>query len=329
MAVSRLTSDAPIATPRLRLLPARRRFGRRVTEGPGPIVPANSIAGNALMIVVAIMSFLACITVGAVTLVRDAAYDWQQDVLREVTIQVLPTDGTDLDAETAQAVAIAGEAPGIGTVTALSASENAALLEPWLGSGLDLSELPVPRLIVVTVADPGAVDLDALAGRLEAEVTGASLDDHRVWTGRLQAMAGATVLIGLAVLALVFTAMVLSVVFATRGAMAGNQDIVSVLHFIGAEDGFVASEFQRHFLVLGLKGGLIGAGAAIVVFIMLAVVMATFGDSATADQLSTLFGSFSVGPIGYFGALGVAFAIAILTAVTSRLTVFRYLGAVT
>jgi cell division transport system permease protein len=42
--------------------------------------------------------------------------------------------------------------------------------------------------------------------------------------------------------------------------------------------------------------------------------------------VSALFGRFAVGPIGYFGALGIAFLIAVMTAVTSRLTVYRYLA---
>ena len=82
-------------------------------------------------------------------------------------------------------------------------------------------------------------------------------------------MANATVVVGLAILALVFVATVLSVVFATRGAMASNRDVVSVLHFVGAEDGFIAREFQRHFLLLGLRGGLAGAAAAAILFALL------------------------------------------------------------
>ena len=95
--------------------------------------------------------------------------------------------------------------------------------------------------------------------RLKDEVKGAILDDHRAWAARLQSMASATVFGGIAILALVFVATVLSVVFATRGTMASNAVVVSVLHICGAEDGFIAREFQRHFLLLGLRGGLIGA----------------------------------------------------------------------
>jgi cell division transport system permease protein len=291
-------TDTPIRTPGIRLLPGRRS---RRQAGPGPIVPASSIAGNAMMIVVAIMSFLACVTVGAVTLVLDAAHNWQSDIAREVTIQIVPRGDLDVDAAAAQAIAIAEATPGVAAVRALDDADNAALLEPWLGLGIDVAELPIPRLIVVSIGDPALVDLDKLAADL-AGVQGASLDDNRRWTDRLQSMANVSVIIGFAVLVLVFTATVLTVVFATRGAMVGNQQIVSVLHFIGAEDGFVAGEFQRHFLAL--RGVPEGA------------------------QVTALFGSFSVGPTAYFGALGVAFAIAMLTAITSRLTVFRFLGQV-
>jgi cell division transport system permease protein len=41
------------------------------------IVPADSIAGRALLAVIAIMTFLAALTLGGVVLVRSAAGDWQ------------------------------------------------------------------------------------------------------------------------------------------------------------------------------------------------------------------------------------------------------------
>ena len=44
--------------------------------------------------------------------------------------------------------------------------------------------------------------------------------------------------IGIAVLVLMLSATVLTVVFATRGAMAGNGHIIEVLHFVGAEATF-------------------------------------------------------------------------------------------
>jgi cell division transport system permease protein len=307
-------------------LAAYRRHSRLAMRKTSQLVPENTVAGNALTIVVAIMCFLACLTLGAVTLVRDASRDWQSDILREITIQVRPLEGVDTDAEAAKAATVARLFRGVASAEVISQEQSAALLEPWLGTGLDLAELPIPRLIVVRLGDPSVVDLKALAARLAAQVRGASLDDHRGWTSRLQTMAQVTVIVGISILSLVFVATVLSVVFATRGAMAGNRDVVSVLHFVGAEDGFVAREFQRHFLVLGLKGGLAGAAAAALLFAILSFVLAPSMGAAETDQVAALFGRFAVGPIGYLGALAIAFVIALMTAVTSRLTVYRYLA---
>src|SRR6266550_2074707 len=67
------------------------------------IVPKRSIAGRALVAIVAIMTFLASLTTGAVMLVRASAAEWQSEVAREVTIQVRPVQGRDLQAEAARA----------------------------------------------------------------------------------------------------------------------------------------------------------------------------------------------------------------------------------
>lgn len=304
---------------------AHRRRRRVLPRRPNQLVPENTLAGTALTVVIAIMTFLACMTLGGVTLVRDATRDWQLEIRREVTVQVRPAAGADFGRDLATAAALARQTPGVASVEVLDEDENLALLEPWLGTGLSASDLPVPRLIVVRLADRNA-DLSGLADRLRSSVPGALLDDHGAWASRLGTMAGVTIVAGLLVLVLVFGATALSVIFATRGAMDGNNHIVSVLHFVGAEDGFIAREFQRHFLLLGLKGGLIGAAAAVFVFALVGfvVVPALFGGDDR--DLSVLFGRFAVGPVGYFGALGIAFIVAVMTAMTSRLTVYGHLA---
>src|SRR2546421_10283454 len=112
-----------------------------------PIVPRASIAGRALVAVVAIMTFLASITTGTVLLVSASAAEWQSEVASEITIQVRPMAGRDL-ARDATAVTDAMRAqPGIVEVRPFSKDESAKLLEPWLGSGLSLDGLPVPPRI--------------------------------------------------------------------------------------------------------------------------------------------------------------------------------------
>lgn len=290
-----------------------------------PLVPRNSISGRALVAVVAIMTFLASLTTGAVVLVAQAASEWQSDVAREITIQVLPAPGRDLDATVDKAAALARAFAGVGDVRIYSKEESSKLLEPWLGSGLSLDELPVPRLIVVKIAAGASPDIPQLRRLLANQAPGATLDDHRGWIDRMRAMAGTAVTAGVAILLLMFAATVLSVTFATRGAMATNKTVIEVLHFVGAKNGFIAGNFQRHFLLLGLQGGAIGGGAAIALFALASLVSGWFTGTAGGDQTAALFGSFSIGITGYVAVLLQVVLIAAVTAVTSRHTVNRTL----
>lgn len=328
--------------PGMRLRPRRRksRSGRKpatalvgqiaTTEArpapprvPNPIVPPRTVARRSLLTLVAIMSFLACLSVAAVSVIAESARGWQRQISNEVTIQVRPEEGTDLDAAVLRAVEIATQVPGVRSATALGEAESSALLEPWLGSDFDLDELPIPRLIAVDIDEDA--DLAALARRLSEEVPTASLDDHGQWLQRLSAMANVMTLLGMVVLALVFAATALCVVFATRGAMAGNRTVIEVLHFVGAEDSYIAREFQRHFLILGLRGAGLGGGAAIVLFLMSNLFARLQGSSPQEAQLRSLFGGLSVGLTGYIGAVMTVLALALIIALTARVTVRRTL----
>jgi cell division transport system permease protein len=289
-----------------------------------PIVPKRSIAGRALVAVVAIMTFLASLTTGAVMLVRSSASEWQSEVAREVTIQVRPVQGKDMEAEVARAAELARSTPGIVEIRTFSKDESARLIEPWLGSGLALDDLPVPRMIVVKLQE-GNVDLATLRKALADRVAGASLDDHRGWIERMHTMAQTTIAGGVGVLILMLAATVLSVIFATRGAMATNRPIVEVLHFIGAKSGFIAKQFQRHFLVLGLEGGLIGGGLAMLLFGIAGIAANMSIGTASGDQVAALFGTFSLSLTGYLVILAQIGLIAVVTSIASRRTVNRTL----
>jgi cell division transport system permease protein len=297
-------------------------------QAPTAIVPSGSIAGRSLSAVIAILTFLAALTAGAVTMVVGTASDWQADVAREATIQVRPASGRDIEADMRAALNIAQNTSGIAEVRAYTKEESEKLVEPWLGSGLALGDLPIPRLIVIKLASGAAPDLVALRKSLAAQVPSASLDDHRGWIDRMRAMAETAVAAGVAILALVIVVTVFSVTFATRGAMATNFAIVEVLHYVGATDSFISSQFQRHFLLLGLKGGTIGGGAAIALFGIVAAINAWFAGTPSGDETAALFGTFSVSIAGYVVILALIALMAIVTALASRRTVNQTLNSI-
>ena len=291
-----------------------------------PIVPSGQIAGRALVAVVAIMTFLASITSGAVLLISASASEWQSEVASEITIQVKPVSGRNLDRD-AQAVteAVRGQ-PGIVEVQPYTKEQSAQLLEPWLGTGLSLDELPVPRVIVARVTPGTVLDIVGLRARVAQVAPSASVDDHRAWVERMRSMTSAVVLAGIGILALVIVATIISVSFATRGAMAANKPIVEVLHFVGAGDRYIANRFFRHFLRLGLQGGVIGGGVAMLMFGFSESIASWFSGTAVGDQFAALLGTFSLRPSGYLILAAQALVIAAITAAASRRTLFATLN---
>jgi cell division transport system permease protein len=271
------------------------------------------------------MTFLASITTGAVLLVRASAAQWQSDVASEITVQLRATSGRDIDRDVkAVTDAVRGQ-PGIVDARAFTKEESAKLLEPWLGTGFSIDDLPVPRIIVARVAPDGSLNIADLQKRLVAIAPSATVDDHRAWIERMRSMSSAIVLAGTGVLILVIFATVISVSFATRGAMSANRPIVEVLHFVGAQDRFIANRFFRHFLQLGLEGGVIGGVAAILVFGFSESIASWFSGTPAGDQFAALLGTFALPASGYLVLAAQAMLIAAVTAWASRRTLFATL----
>ncbi len=290
-----------------------------------PLVPADSIAGRALVTVIVIMTFLASFVTGIGVLLHDASREWTESISREMTIQVRPLPNRDIETDVQKAASIAQATAGVSGVRIFSKRDSERLLEPWLGSDLDLGELPVPRLIVLELARTPKLDVSRLKLRLKDLTPAASLDDHRLWMERLSAMVRSLVVVVAIILALVLTAVGLAVTFATRGAMAGNKAILEVLHFVGAADQFIAREFQHHFLRLGFRGACIGVAFASATFFVFEGLSNWWRQSPGGDQIEILFGAFALGPGGYAIILAIGASIAMLTGLVSRIIVFRHL----
>jgi cell division transport system permease protein len=277
------------------------------------------------MAVIAILTFLAALSAGAAVLAARASDQWRGAISNEMTIQVRPDSHRKIDDDVARAVMLASGLKEVESVRAVPKAESDKLLEPWLGTGLDLVELPVPRLIVLKLRTDAPSDLAGFGATLRREIPTATLDDHRLWVRRLSAMAGTIIASGFAIVLLVLTAAALAVAFATRGAMAGSRDSVEVLHFVGANDDFIAREFQSRFIRLGLRGGLFGGLAAIATIGMLGFLASRWSATPEAEQLQALFGAFEIGWTGYGAVILVALVVAVIAGLVSRFTVRRHL----
>ncbi len=317
--------------PRLRKAASNRNQGEKRSlpaslSRNAPLVPVDSAGGQALAAVIAILTFLAALCAGGAELVATSSAQWRSEIAREVTIQIRPNPQRSMEDDVARAVALARQTPGVETAQPFTKEESERLLEPWLGSGLDFKDLPVPRLIVIKLQEDVRPDFGPLRQKLQKDVPGATLDDHALWVSRLSTMANTIIATGIFLVTLVLVAAGLAVIFATRGAMAGNKEVVEVLHFVGANDDFIAKEFQHRFFRLGLRGSAIGAGGALLLTIILGLITRSWRASPAGDQIEALFGAFSISWTGYLLVVFIALLVALITGIVSRLTVRRFLN---
>lgn len=317
---------------RPRPIPPRRETRGRPSRidkngGQNPVVPAGSVTGSSLNLVISIMCFLACLTAGAVYMINQSADAWLRDVASEVTVQVEPREGSDIEKVVAEVANFLSSQRGVASATPLSLESATKLLEPWLGKSDALAELPVPRLIAVDLDRSAPPDFDGLSRELQTRFKGVSLDDHRQWQTQIRTVTRSLALGGIAILLLVAAATTAIIVSATRSAMASNREIVEVLHFVGATDGFIAREFEKHFLRLGIRAGVVGAGCSMLVFFLMPLVTLMLGGGTmTMVELNRLIGTGTLDAAGYVLLGIVVVVIAALCMLTSRFGVYRILN---
>lgn len=287
-----------------------------------PLIPEAGAGGAPLTAVIAVISFLAVLAMASALIIHQSASQWTNALQAELTVQVKGADRADIERETQLALAILNQTPGVISAHAMARTETAALLEPWLGEGNAEKFLNIPAIIQVTTAasEPtGRIDIDALRSQLALEAPGASLEDHAQWRQRLTNAARSGQMLAFAVFVIVMGAGCAIAIFAARAGLAANHEIVSLLHLIGATDIFIASEIQRRFFFLGLRGALIGLLAALI-----ALTLASWGVNAGigADHFLPRF---SISPWTALWLLTVPLLTCLATAVTARLTVLQTL----
>jgi len=285
---------------------------------PVTLIPHDNAAGRSLTAVIAILTFLACLCAGGAVWLASATSAWGTDVAREITIQIKPHPGSDVDAETAKALDLVARSPAISSAQAPSREETQQMLAPWLGSGLDLTQLPIPRLVTATLSSRAdASALDALRSQVLQAAPDATFDDHAVWVSHITGVGRSLTLLAGLLFALVVAAIAIAIAFATRAAMAGAREIVEVLHFVGASDGYITQHFQRYFFLQSAKGTAVGGAAALFMFLV-GEGFAHRGDSADGAAMTMLLGSFHLPFMGYVAILGVCVALVAMAGLFSR-----------
>ena len=269
---------------------------------------------------VGLLVFLATLAL-AVGMVLAAASDvWHENLSGTLTVQVppQPESGDSLDSRVGAALDILHKTKGVAVARRLSDQEMTNLLEPWLGSqALDL-DLPMPALIDVEVDSGAGIDVKALSRQLAKAVPGTVVDDHAVWLRRLADFARAAETVAFGVIVVILISAVSAVIFTTRTGLAIHRDVIELLHLIGAQDSYVARQFQAHALRLSAIGAGIGFAAGFVTVYALHVFSRGLGGGLLPD--------FSLTGLQWVVLVALPVAAIALVVLTVGVTVMRTLA---
>ena len=274
-------------------------------------------AGLFLPAIIGFMVFLAALALAGSMAVDNLLAHWQGAIEAAFTVQLPPVEGESSAAAAdrrSRALASLANVPGVRSAILLSDADKARLLEPWLGADAVHLDLPLPDLIAVTVDGKSAVDLASLATTLQSVSPGAAIDDHGRWREAIGKAAEAANLALLGLLLLIGLAAALTVVFVARAGLAAHRQVIEILHLVGAHDGYVARQFQRHAFSRGLAGGIVGAGVAAGIFLAAERWLPGLDSRALALR-----------PLQWLAVALLPLAAALLAMATARYTVLRSL----
>ena len=287
-------------------------------------------SGRFLPWLIALMVYLAALALVCAMVMSKVSERWDTGLSGSITVQIPPPQSPSnesLQGTPGQAAAAASldavieillATPGVLSAKVLEPDEIAQLLQPWLGAGASYADLPLPALLAVGIDPAAAPNFETLSQQLAEAVPGTLLDDHQSWLGQLLDLARSIELVAGLVVFLVGASAVAMVVFATRMGLAIHSRVIELLHLIGAQDSYVAREFESHALKLALRGGVFGLLMAVITVLLVARLFERMEAALLPDL--------TLSPIEWALLALLPLAVAGIAMLTARLTVLGNLG---
>jgi cell division transport system permease protein len=234
-------------------------------------IPLNKGAGAGfLTLLIALMTFLAVIALCASFVLRTMTERWSSGLENKVTIEIPSTGESGHSRQENEITRITGRIasllenhPEVTSVNMLSEQQVSELVSPWLGEDFSLEGVPVPGLISVELKETTPDTVKSISDRIKAIDEFSRLDTHESWLNDLLSFAGALQLGAFLLAVIIGFTTVTAVGGAVRARMAVHGAEIELLHIMGASDEYITRQFQRHSMLLAVKGGIAGTTAGI------------------------------------------------------------------
>ena len=282
------------------------------------ILPKRGRTAGLLALAIGVMVYLASMAMAGGMAITITTQSWKVDLNETLTIKIDQLEGRNEEADMAAVLEILKTVPGVASARPVTNREMTDLLAPWLGENINFKDLGLPLLIDVERDKRYSVDSERLKQQLIEVAPGAQLDDHGIWRTALEALALTIQIIAFGVVTLIILATVAVVIFATKADLAAHNETVQVLHLVGARDKYIAGEFQRYFLKIGIRGGIFGFTLSSGTLI---------GFSYLADIIDQAFlTALAPGLLSYLILLPAPLLVAVVAMTTAKATVLQTLS---
>ncbi len=241
-------------------------------------LPLNNDSSSVfLQIMISISVFIFAITLAGVLSINSMLRNWNDSILGSLTVQIMPINDSDRDKAAAdtlenqkKAIEYLESVAEIEKVTPLSDEQLQKLIQPWLGDGIEIGNLPVPRLIDVRIKKGETLDFGVLAENLAQVSPQASVDNHKLWLNKLIRFADGLKMLALSILFLVILVTSGAIFYSTQTSLGLHHYIIEILHTMGAKDAYIAQQYARRTGWLALVGGVIGVALSIPTIFLIA-----------------------------------------------------------
>ena len=161
-------------------------------------LPLNKSTGSNFMIVlVALMTFLAMMALSATFLLNSVTHHWSSGLENSLTIEIPATDKAgklrnqeEIEALSTRINDTLLPFAEIEAVNVLSREDIQDLVSPWLGEDLSASDMPLPGLISVQLNARNAEGLKSVEDAVQAIAPDIKIDTHETWLNDILRLAG-------------------------------------------------------------------------------------------------------------------------------------------
>lgn len=244
-------------------------------------LPLHRGSGGQLVTwIVGVMTYLTVLLMVLIFALNMIQTHWENSLTGKLTVEIPYQINDDTAQQNSDEVikALNGLPHLSAQILNLDDMEN--LVGTWLGDSASLAELPLPKLIDVTLEEhPETPSIETIISTVQNVAPEAAIDTHQEWLADLTRLAKACGMILISISIILAITAALTVAATARTRLALHKDEVALLHLIGATDSYIASQFQRQAFRLATEGAAGGLFIAIVTMAIISFAKNRLGDT--------------------------------------------------